>query len=176
MHFNKKVDVTNALLRISDSLAFGATARHVYAVVDDPENKRKLFVRGKNNLARSNISALSYGFGMKTVGKDETTGDEITAPHIHWIGHVDVTATEVMQAAKYSKAPAARDDAKNFLADFLADGPRTKADIEDAAEGNAISERRLFRAKAEVKVEAKKDGAGGAWRRHLPRAAKPRRP
>jgi hypothetical protein len=42
MHFNKKVDVTNALLRISDSLAFGATARHVYAVVDDAENKRKL--------------------------------------------------------------------------------------------------------------------------------------
>jgi hypothetical protein len=47
MHFNKKTDVTNALLRISDSLAFGATARHVYAVVDDPENKRKLFVRAK---------------------------------------------------------------------------------------------------------------------------------
>ena len=29
MHFNKKTDVTNALLRISDSLAYGATARHV---------------------------------------------------------------------------------------------------------------------------------------------------
>jgi putative DNA primase/helicase len=29
MHFNKKLDVDNALLRISDSLAFGATARHV---------------------------------------------------------------------------------------------------------------------------------------------------
>src|SRR5262249_45354506 len=52
MHFNKKVDVTNPLLRISDSLAFGATARHVFAVVDDPEHKRKLFVKGKNNLAR----------------------------------------------------------------------------------------------------------------------------
>jgi putative DNA primase/helicase len=49
MHFNKKTDVTNALLRISDSLAFGATARHVYAVIDDAENKRKLLVKGKNN-------------------------------------------------------------------------------------------------------------------------------
>jgi putative DNA primase/helicase len=28
MHFNKKMDVTNALLRISDSPAFGAVARH----------------------------------------------------------------------------------------------------------------------------------------------------
>ena len=52
MHFNKKIDVTNALLRISDSLTFGATARHVYAVVDDAENKRKLMVRAKNNLAQ----------------------------------------------------------------------------------------------------------------------------
>ncbi len=34
MHFNKKMDVTNALLRISDSLAFGAVARHVYGVID----------------------------------------------------------------------------------------------------------------------------------------------
>ena len=33
MHFNKKMDMTNALLRISDSLAFGALARHVYAVI-----------------------------------------------------------------------------------------------------------------------------------------------
>jgi hypothetical protein len=38
LHFNKKVDVTNALLRISDSLAYGAVARHVYGAVDDQEN------------------------------------------------------------------------------------------------------------------------------------------
>lgn len=47
MHFNKKTDVNHALLRISDSLAFGATARHVYAVVDDEENDRKLLVKAR---------------------------------------------------------------------------------------------------------------------------------
>jgi hypothetical protein len=35
LHFNKKVDITNALLRISDRLAYGAVARHVYGAVDD---------------------------------------------------------------------------------------------------------------------------------------------
>jgi RecA-family ATPase len=40
MHFNKKIDITNALLRISDSLAYGAQARHVYGVINDAENKR----------------------------------------------------------------------------------------------------------------------------------------
>jgi hypothetical protein len=78
MHFNKKLDVTNALLRISDSLAFGRYRRHVFAAADDPENKRKLFVRGKNNLARSDIQALAYNFDSKEVAPD------IWAPHIVW--------------------------------------------------------------------------------------------
>jgi len=52
MHFNKKADVTNAMLRIADSLAYVATARHVYVVVDDAEDKSaRLFVKAKNNLA-----------------------------------------------------------------------------------------------------------------------------
>ena len=51
-HFNKKDDVKSALLRVSDSIAYVAAARHVYAVLDDPEDKeRKLFVKAKNNLA-----------------------------------------------------------------------------------------------------------------------------
>jgi hypothetical protein len=40
LHFNKKADITNAMLRISDGLAFAATARHCYVVVDDPDNER----------------------------------------------------------------------------------------------------------------------------------------
>ena len=73
LHFNKKIDVTNALLRISDSMAFGATARHVYAVVDDAENKRKLMVKGKNNHAKSSQKALAYYFGEADVGEDRKT-------------------------------------------------------------------------------------------------------
>jgi len=58
--------ITNALLRISDSLAFGAVARHVYGVIDDPENGRKLFVRAKNNVsARSKDKTLAYRFGAR---------------------------------------------------------------------------------------------------------------
>jgi putative DNA primase/helicase len=35
-HFNKKDDIKSALLRVSDSIAYVAAARHVYAVLDDP--------------------------------------------------------------------------------------------------------------------------------------------
>ena len=63
MHFNKKADVTSAMLRIADSLAYVAAARHVYVVVEDPNVEgRRLFVKAKNNLAPDK-AALPYVIG-----------------------------------------------------------------------------------------------------------------
>ena len=49
-----------------------------------------------------------------------------------------------------------------------------QADIEEAAEANGISRRTLFRAKAELKILAMKDGpmkeGQRTWRWHLPQA------
>jgi hypothetical protein len=92
MHFNKKSDVTNAMLRIADSLAYVAAARHVYVVVDDPENdKGRLFVKAKNNLAPDK-HALRFMVGTQMVGHDPDTQAEIWAPHVIWDSkHVEVT-------------------------------------------------------------------------------------
>jgi putative DNA primase/helicase len=170
MHFNKRLDVTNALLRISDSMAFGAAARHVYCVVNDPENQRKLLVRAKNNLATYAADTLAFTFNVREVGTDPNNNKTIMAPYVVWAPqYVDVTATEAMQAATNSlKSPSTRDEAKKFLLAMLASGPVPRADIEDAAEGNGIAERTLFRAKAELGVVATKDGADGKWRWRLP--------
>jgi hypothetical protein len=116
-------------------LAFGATARHVYAIVDDAENKRKLFVKGKNNLAAYNQAnkTLAFHFGNRIVGTDDH-GKKIDAPHILWEPkHVDITAAAAMSAGKSSSA---RDDAKEFLTDLLAKGPIMKGEIEEAADAN----------------------------------------
>jgi hypothetical protein len=170
MHFNKKTDVDNALLRISDSLAFGATARHVYAVVDDAENDRKLFVKAKNNLAAAGNKSLAYHFGGREVGFDPETGEAIFAPHILWEkDHVDVTASEAMQANANKSSPSARDEAKKFLTDILASGPMLQSEIQDAAEGNGIAKRTLERAKRELGITAEKNGQ---WYWRLPDAAK----
>jgi hypothetical protein len=84
MHFNKKVDVTNVLLRISDSLAYGAASRHVYAVINDPDNFRRLFVKGKNNLARYEQKTLAFSIDEREVGTDKRTGNPIRRPFIVW--------------------------------------------------------------------------------------------
>ena len=124
MHFNKKIDVTNVLLRISDSLAYGATARHVYGIIDDPDNHRKLFVKGKNNLAPRDQKTLAFSFAEREVGTDKKTGAPIVAPYIVWHTEpVDITATEALQAAAESKSPSARENAKRFLETLLSDGP-----------------------------------------------------
>jgi putative DNA primase/helicase len=164
MHFNKKTDVTNALLRISDSLAFGATARHVYAAVADAGSKRKLLVRAKNNLAPNNNNTLAYHFSAREVGRDRETEKEIWAPYVIWEPqYVDVTAVEAMQAATQSKSPTARDDAKKFLLDVLANGPVASNEIEEEAKANGISRPTLFRAKRDLNIAAKKDGVRGGW-------------
>jgi putative DNA primase/helicase len=173
MHFNKKMDMTNALLRISDSLAFGALARHVYAVIDDAENKRKLFVRAKNNIsAKDKNKTLAFRFGAREVGTDEETGKEITAPHILWEpAYVDITATEAMQAVADNRAPGAKDAAKKLLEKLLpGDTAVPMSDIVEAAEANGISWASVRRAKDELGVVAEKDKSkDGKWHWKLPK-------
>src|SRR5262249_20626561 len=120
-HFNKKDDVRSALLRVSDSLAWVAAARHVYAVLDDPEDKNsKLFVKAKNNLA-ADTKALRYGIGVQTVGRDEERGKDINAPFIVWHPeHVEIMANEAMAAAG---GHTAKREAKEFLLERLEAGP-----------------------------------------------------
>lgn len=172
MHFNKKADVHNAMLRIADSLAYVAAARHCYVVVDDAENQRRLFVKAKNNLA-PDMAALSYTVDTKNVGTDPITNAAIIAPYVVWGSeHVYVSATEAMQAEeKSSGAAKPRDTAKEFLTNLLALGPMKQKEVMDAAAANLISEKTLRRAKDDLGIIPKKDGARGPWLWELP--AKP---
>ena len=153
MHFNKKIDITNALLRVSNSMAFVGLPRHVYGVVADVENMRKLFVRAKNNdAAESDNQTLAYHFDVRDVGKDHDSGEPIKASSIVWEpGYVDVTATEAMQAASENKSPSARNSAKQFLLDLLAnDREMPVNEIKEAAEGHGLSWRTINRAKEDL--------------------------
>jgi putative DNA primase/helicase len=172
MHFNKKSDVTNAMLRIADSLAYVAAARHVYFVADDAEvENRRLFVKAKNNLSPDN-RALSYFISAKMVGTDEKTGKEIWAPYIQWGSeHVKITAAQAMQAdAGGSNAASQRREAREFLLDRLEAGPAKAEEVIEQAKQNGIAEKTLRRAKRDLKIVSRKEKelSGGGWFWELP--------
>jgi hypothetical protein len=177
MHFNKKQDVSNAMLRIADSLAYVAAARHVYFVCDDAENdKARLFVKAKNNLAPDK-HALRYMVGTRMVGHDPQTGEEIWAPHVEWDSqHVEVTANEAMEAAEGGgNRQAARREAEEFLRSKLAYGPVSQKEIEEEADAQDISPKgALRRAKKKLGIKAKKEKGkiDGAWMWEMPEKPK----
>jgi AAA domain-containing protein/bifunctional DNA primase/polymerase-like protein len=173
-HFNKKDDIKSALLRVSDSIAYVAAARHVYAVLDDPEDSNaKLFVKAKNNLAPDK-KALRYGFGVKTVGHDPKLGVDIDAPFIVWHPqHVELTANEAMQAVTGQSGFAKR-EARDFLLERLAAGPAKSEEVIEEARQNGIAERTLYRAKKELQIRSRKKmgETRGEWTWELPTKTK----
>jgi putative DNA primase/helicase len=171
MHFNKKADVLNMMLRICNSIAFAAASRHAFGIVDDPDNARKLMVRGKNNLARKDDRALAFRFDEREVGKDRRNSKPIRAPFIVFEpGYVDITATEALQAVNSNKSPGARDEAKEFLRMLLTAGPVTQEDVKDAAEAHNIAWRTLRRAAKDLGLIFYKDRSSstGKWFWKLP--------
>jgi putative DNA primase/helicase len=170
MHFNKKAEVSHALLRISDSLAFGATARHVYAVTDDPANNRKLFIKAKNNLA-PDTKALSYGISARIVGRDPVNMKEIWAPYVVWgLEHVEISAVQAMEAESTgSAARNPREAAKELLKRLLANGPMLQKDIQDEAKADDISMVTLRRAKKDLGITGNKRGLNGGWQWFFPK-------
>jgi len=164
----RSIDINNALLRISDSLAYGAAARHVYGVVDDTENKRKLVVRAKNNLSCSADKALAYRFTACEVGTDPKSGLTIWAPYILFDSqYVDITANEAMAAAGGTTA---KREAREFLLERLEAGPVKADDLFEEAEQNGISKSTLKRAKKDLKIKSQKQRGEmeGAWVWELP--------
>jgi AAA domain-containing protein/bifunctional DNA primase/polymerase-like protein len=160
-HFNKKDDIKSALLRVSDSIAYVAAARHVYAVLDDPEDRNcKLFVKAKNNLARD-TKALRYGMGVKIVGHDVVWHPQ----------HIEITANEAMQAAT---GQTAKREAREFLLARLEAGPAKQDDIVEEAKQEGIAKRTLDRAKKELGVKSSKERgkSDGAWFWELPTTPK----
>lgn len=149
------------------SRAFTGIARSVLHLLMDPDDDgRRLLLPGKMNL-----SSPAAGLAFTISGMPA---------RIEWEPDpVAMTADGVLaaQASGDTSGRTERDDAANWLADLLADGPRPARDVErDAREaGHAIATVR--RAKAAIGVVSRKPAFGGPWEWALPAPDKtPTRP
>lgn len=148
--------VKRAVDRMSGSAAYGALARCVAMVADDPEIEgRFIMAQVKNNL----------GPLAKPIGYTIVDG-----PRVVWDMNVgDIDFDDVLRAGKRSKESktAALDEAVEWLKERLGNGEAVKSDqIEEEAKAAGISERTFWRARKEAGVKARR--CKGEWVITLP--------
>jgi putative DNA primase/helicase len=159
MHFNKKADITNALLRIADSIAYTAIARSIYVAVNDPTDEAAyLFVKAKCNLAPRDLPALRYTISAHQVGFDKKLNKPIEAPFIIWDENgVQITALEAMEAEAGGARGNAKNEAEEFLRFRLANGPVPAEKIYAEAKAQCIAIATLRRAKKDLHIISEKE-------------------
>jgi putative DNA primase/helicase len=159
-----KASQGNALRSFAGSFAFIAAPRVGLFVTAEPETDRRLLLGVKNNLGPK-PRGIGYFIGTKSITND------ITAPHILWSdAPVDYTADQAIAAnaaAMKGKGKGDLEEAKEFLAELLKNGPVSAEDVKEAAEENDISEKTLRRAKKDLGIKSDKGEFRGGWQWRL---------
>ena len=159
-HRRKNAAVAHADDLALGSRAFTGVARSVWHLTRDAKCRdRRLLLPGKNNLA-------AEGRGLAFT----ITGDP---PAVCWQTEaVDMTATDALAAetaaAENPRDRPARDEAQAWLADLLADGPMTTADIHEAADAAGLAWRTIQRARTALAAQAIRGEGRNAWLWKLP--------
>jgi putative DNA primase/helicase len=150
-----------ALMRVTGSLAFVAAARSAWLVAKDSENEaRRLFLPLKNNIGNDQTG---LAFSVQSAQVKSPAG-LIETSRVSWEAEaVTVTADEVMTPQGDSEERSAVDDAKQFLADLLADGPVRAGQIKKDADGAGLNWRTVHRAADRLGVQRRKEGMTGGW-------------
>ncbi len=154
-----KSPATPAVYRTLGSIAFIAAARAAFLVArspTDPDGKKRLMIPVKNNLGNDST-------GLEFVLSAIHSGGQ---PIVEWSAvPVDMSADEALAPPERRRGPDPdeRDEAEEFLAAALADGPRLAREVFKAAKAADISERTLRRAKKTLGVEVDRDKVPGPW-------------
>jgi hypothetical protein len=162
-HLNKSAG-TEALMRVTGSLAFVAAARAAYVVAQDPENPaRRLFLPMKNNIGPDS-SGLAFHIEAATL---QTAAGALQTSRVAWDQDpVTATADEVMRAQAPEHGSALR-EAEEWLEETLSE-PTSKTEISRMAANVGISVKTLRRASESLGVVKDKAGMKGGWVWSLP--------
>jgi len=164
-HLNKSTSVS-ALQRIMGAGAFAGLVRAAYLLAEDPD-KNLHFTALKNNYARADglrCAIVSVPIAIK--------GASVAVPQMKWLGKSDADADallDVKAKLEAQRGATAKEEARDFLQEYLANGPKPMKECEEVAEQKySISLSTLKRAKKELRVQSNKDGAEGPWMWSLP--------
>jgi putative DNA primase/helicase len=169
-HLNKGSENTKALYRITGSLAFAAAARSVYAVGVHPDDygldaPRRVLTPVKSNLARP-ASTLAFEIKSKTVGEGL---DIIPTSRVRWGDELDGVSAEDVLKAGTGKRKTKRQEAVEWLRDYLQDGEVHSDQVYKDGAQDGFSERTLRRAAEELGIARAKGDYQGTTMWRLPR-------
>ena len=143
-----------AIYRGLGSIDITAACRSVLLVGTHPEDEtRRVVAHAKSNLAPLGKS-LSY---------------RITDGRFEWGGEVDLSAEQLCQGPEDMDSLTAREEAKEFLQELLADGPVAAPEVIDQAKELGIDKSTLDRAKKALGIRSRRQGLGWAWELPRPR-------
>ena len=132
-----------ALHKVMGSLAYIAAARSGWIVDSDPDDdQRRLFLSVKSNLAKA--SGLAF---------------RIVDGRVEWEPDPVLITIEELHAA--TETP--RDEARDWLAGLLRNGPVAAKDILRQAKVDGICERTLRYAKRELDIQSERSGGSWSW-------------
>jgi hypothetical protein len=154
MHLNKR-DASDIMVRVNGSGGFVNAARSVLVVGADPEDPdQRIVAHGKSNVG---ILAPSERFKIET----RWVEDDVKTSGIAFLGEVNVTASDLVRGEDGDRS--ALDEAVEWLADRLDNGPVSASQIKIEGERAAHSFRTLQRAKKELRVKSIKTGDDWKW-------------
>jgi len=162
-HLNKSAG-TEALMRVTGSLAFVAAARAAYLVAQDPENSaRRFFLPMKNNIGPDS-AGLAFRIEAATVQSD---AGPLQTSLVAWDSEpVTTTADEVMRTQAPEHGSILR-EAEEWLRETLSE-PTPAAEIYRMATDAGISSKTLRRASESLRIVKKKTGMKAGWVWSLP--------
>jgi hypothetical protein len=162
-HLRKAAGDTNPLYRGGGSIGIIGAARVGLLVAADPDDPDRRVLAA----AKSNLAALPPALGYRLV---EAGGG---VARVEWMGPVAHTAAALLAAPAGSDERGALVEAREWLAAELAGGGRPANEVLAAARAAGIAERTLRRARADLRVIARRAGfgRGGRWEWALPDAA-----
>lgn len=163
-HFGKGTQGKTPVERVIGSQAFGALARMVLVTAKDEGEERRILARAKSNIARDD-GGFSY-----TLEQGEARSG-IFSNRIVWGERIEGSARDILGAVEENddERGSLRDEARDFLAGLLADGPVNARELKRDAEGAGYSWSTMFRAASDLKVEKRKLGMKEGWLWALPK-------
>lgn len=171
-HFSKQAG-GKAMYRFIGSIAHIGSARVAFAVVADAENEgRVLVLHAKNNLAPPQ-KGLAFRLEQHIVAEGV-----IGSTVVFESEHVAITADEALAADRDADTRSAKDEAAEFLASLLAEGPQSVAKVQEEARAAGLlgddqhigqsKSFRLARSALGIKSRQARGGKAAGWVWELP--------